>query len=270
MHCVVPNCSNRTEKGVRLFMFPQGDNNEERRQQWIRNVDRTDLPQKPFLCEVHFENDQFENNRQDQRRLLKPDAVPTIFPHKSKMLAESDQNESNDDSESQGEIRRSSRKRKPIKFEDYDSGGDDKESAKENQDKIYMPELIRCRTCLGTEVKESAHIMKKMIYGKTIKQIILICTPELESSILDMECICQKCYRFLSKLMYFIESCRDSEEKLRSGEISLDKVSIDDPKLVRSIDSGEPTVKRKRGRPRKGKPATLEDINNEDWITNQN
>ncbi|XP_072382298.1 uncharacterized protein [Diabrotica undecimpunctata] len=260
--CVVPNCLNRTEKGVRLFKFPQGDSNEERRKLWIRSVNRTELPQNSFLCEVHFENDQFENDRLDQKRLLKADAVPTIFPNKSKMFAESDQNESNDDSESQGEIRRSSRKRKPIKFEDYDSEGDiendkeidDKEAAKENEDKTYMPELIRCRTCLGTEIKESAHIMKKLIYGKTIKQIILICTPELESSILDMECVCQKCFRFLTKLMYFIESCRDSEKKLQSGDISLDNISIDQTKLGsrKSIDSnGEPTVKKKRGRPRK-------------------
>ncbi|KAJ8980870.1 hypothetical protein NQ317_001334, partial [Molorchus minor] len=64
--CCVPNCSERTEKGIRLFLLPQGKRNIERRKKWIK----------------HFTEDQFENKRQDLKRPLRWNAVPTLFLHK--------------------------------------------------------------------------------------------------------------------------------------------------------------------------------------------
>lgn len=34
------------------------------------------------LCELHFDDSQFESKRQDGRRKLKPNAIPTIFINK--------------------------------------------------------------------------------------------------------------------------------------------------------------------------------------------
>lgn len=41
-----------------------------------------------FVLQKHFANDQFENNRADQKRPLRWNAVPTIFSHKKKLLDE--------------------------------------------------------------------------------------------------------------------------------------------------------------------------------------
>lgn len=76
--CSAPNCHNSTAKGVRLFVFPTEKN---RRQQWTINCRRDKwIPTSGSrLCEVHFEPSQFENNRQDGWKKLRPNAVPTIF-----------------------------------------------------------------------------------------------------------------------------------------------------------------------------------------------
>nr|XP_012218253.1 PREDICTED: THAP domain-containing protein 4-like [Linepithema humile] len=76
--CVAINCANRTEKGVRLFLFPADD---VRRQQWIYNLCRESWTPTKYsrLCEEHFEESQFETNRADNWRKLKPNAIPTLF-----------------------------------------------------------------------------------------------------------------------------------------------------------------------------------------------
>ncbi|KYQ49777.1 hypothetical protein ALC60_11125 [Trachymyrmex zeteki] len=51
--CAAVNCSNRVDKGYRLFLFPKS--------------------------KVHFEDSQFEAHRIDGWRKLKPNAVPTLF-----------------------------------------------------------------------------------------------------------------------------------------------------------------------------------------------
>uniref|UniRef100_T1JB72 THAP-type domain-containing protein n=1 Tax=Strigamia maritima TaxID=126957 RepID=T1JB72_STRMM len=78
--CSAVGCSNRSERGFRLFKFPANIN---RRQVWITNCRRDNwVPTKSsFLCEAHFEPDQYEQNRADGRKLLKPFALPTIFKH---------------------------------------------------------------------------------------------------------------------------------------------------------------------------------------------
>ncbi|KAJ8978026.1 hypothetical protein NQ317_000485 [Molorchus minor] len=81
--CCVPNCSERTEKGIRLFLLPQGKRNIERRKKWIVNIKRKNkLPERAYVCEKHFTEDQFENKRQDLKRPLRWNAVPTLFLHK--------------------------------------------------------------------------------------------------------------------------------------------------------------------------------------------
>ncbi|XP_069672776.1 THAP domain-containing protein 5-like isoform X2 [Periplaneta americana] len=82
--CCAVNCSQRSEKNVRLFLLPQGDINKERRKKWIKNIKRKGcLPKRAYVCEKHFTYDMFENNRADGRRLLRWDAVPTIFSYKN-------------------------------------------------------------------------------------------------------------------------------------------------------------------------------------------
>ncbi|XP_023311340.1 THAP domain-containing protein 4-like [Anoplophora glabripennis] len=82
--CCSVNCSERSEKGTRLFLLPQGPKNESRRKQWINNINRKDrLPDRAYVCEKHFTSDQFENNRADGKRPLRWNAVPTIFSHKT-------------------------------------------------------------------------------------------------------------------------------------------------------------------------------------------
>ncbi|XP_067207240.1 peroxynitrite isomerase THAP4-like [Linepithema humile] len=76
--CVAVNCTNRTENGVRVFAFPVDDI---RRQQWIRNLRRESWTPTKYsrLCEKHFEESQFEIDRADNWRKLKPNAIPTLF-----------------------------------------------------------------------------------------------------------------------------------------------------------------------------------------------
>ncbi|XP_025267263.1 uncharacterized protein LOC112638896 [Camponotus floridanus] len=80
--CCAKNCRNRAEQGFRLFRFPA---DEKRKQIWIKQCAKHPKGDSR-LCEVllnlskfHFDDSQFENKRQDGRRKLKPNAIPTIF-----------------------------------------------------------------------------------------------------------------------------------------------------------------------------------------------
>ncbi|KAG0419514.1 hypothetical protein HPB47_004041 [Ixodes persulcatus] len=76
--CSVPLCAASSAKGVRCFRFPQ---EKARRRKWESCVkrDRWKASHTSRICERHFEEDQYEMNRQDGRRLLKRTAVPTLF-----------------------------------------------------------------------------------------------------------------------------------------------------------------------------------------------
>ncbi|XP_044743035.1 zinc finger protein 208-like [Chrysoperla carnea] len=77
--CAALNCNNRCEKGFRLFRLPS---DEHRRNQWLVNMGReTWIPRtkSTYLCEVHFEDSQFEQNRADGWKKLKPNAIPCLF-----------------------------------------------------------------------------------------------------------------------------------------------------------------------------------------------
>lgn len=79
--CCAKNCRNRPEQGFRLFRFPA---DEKRKEIWIKRCAKR--PKGDLrLCEFHFDDSQFENKRQDGRRKLKPNAIPTIFINEEKI-----------------------------------------------------------------------------------------------------------------------------------------------------------------------------------------
>ncbi|KAM6178501.1 peroxynitrite isomerase THAP4 [Rhynchocyon petersi] len=81
--CAAVNCSNRQGKGdkrsVSFHRFPLKDS--KRLLQWLKAVQRDNwTPTKySFLCSEHFTKDSFSKRLEDQHRLLKPTAVPSIF-----------------------------------------------------------------------------------------------------------------------------------------------------------------------------------------------
>lgn len=92
--CIAALCSNTYEDGVSLFHFPK---DEKLAKQWSTQVKKTRADwKKPskhsVLCSDHFEAGCFEQGpllsaafglETKRRRVLKPDAVPTVFakPH---------------------------------------------------------------------------------------------------------------------------------------------------------------------------------------------
>ncbi|XP_023234103.1 52 kDa repressor of the inhibitor of the protein kinase-like [Centruroides sculpturatus] len=76
-YCVAPNCKSKSTD-VRLFRFPA---DKQRRAKWVQNCrrDKWQPTEHSKLCELHFEESQFELKRADGRKLLKWNAVPTIF-----------------------------------------------------------------------------------------------------------------------------------------------------------------------------------------------
>ncbi|KAJ7324949.1 hypothetical protein JRQ81_017969 [Phrynocephalus forsythii] len=88
--CAALNCSNRQGKAPRgraavsFHRFPLKDS--KRLIQWLKAVQRDNwTPTKySFLCSEHFTKDSFSRRLEDQHRLLKPTAVPTIFQDSEK------------------------------------------------------------------------------------------------------------------------------------------------------------------------------------------
>ncbi|KAK0133556.1 THAP domain-containing protein 2 [Merluccius polli] len=83
--CAAFGCSNRSEKGVRMYGFPK---DIDRRKRWLAMVSRQNFNIKGDnnnrkLCELHFEDNQFMESKSGTRK-LRPDAVPTTFIHRPK------------------------------------------------------------------------------------------------------------------------------------------------------------------------------------------
>uniref|UniRef100_A0A667ZYF9 THAP domain-containing protein 1 n=1 Tax=Myripristis murdjan TaxID=586833 RepID=A0A667ZYF9_9TELE len=66
------------EDDVSLHCFPT---DKKRRKEWENACGRTQFPKDPRLCSRHFSPDL--TGAAGYKRRLKPDAVPTIFPHKA-------------------------------------------------------------------------------------------------------------------------------------------------------------------------------------------
>lgn len=82
--CTAPNCSNSTQKGYKLYHFPA---DVERSTLWAKNMGRQDgwkPTRHTCICEVHFEETQFESHRADGLKKLKPYAIPTRFSLQNK------------------------------------------------------------------------------------------------------------------------------------------------------------------------------------------
>jgi len=50
--CCVDGCKNRSEKGFRLFRLPTGKNNSERRNEWLKLIEKDTLSARAVICEV--------------------------------------------------------------------------------------------------------------------------------------------------------------------------------------------------------------------------
>ncbi|XP_077521077.1 uncharacterized protein LOC144132496 [Amblyomma americanum] len=76
--CCVPLCSNHSRNGWRMFSFPR---DPKRRLLWTVKIkrDKWQPANSSRICNAHFEDNCYENHRADGRKLLKSNAVPTIF-----------------------------------------------------------------------------------------------------------------------------------------------------------------------------------------------
>ncbi|XP_023209447.1 THAP domain-containing protein 1-like [Centruroides sculpturatus] len=78
--CAAFGCTNRSEKGFLMKVFPK---DPARRKLWEIKVKRENwkATDSSYLCEVHFPDDQWEKTRVDGTRKLKHNAVPSIFSY---------------------------------------------------------------------------------------------------------------------------------------------------------------------------------------------
>ncbi|XP_048833650.1 uncharacterized protein LOC125709370 [Brienomyrus brachyistius] len=81
--CAAWGCSNRSEKGVKMYGFPS---DTKRRKKWLAQVSRRNFTitndyNNKKLCQEHFHADQFVKTRKGKTR-LRADAIPTIFVHR--------------------------------------------------------------------------------------------------------------------------------------------------------------------------------------------
>ncbi|RLU18165.1 hypothetical protein DMN91_010408 [Ooceraea biroi] len=78
--CVASGCSTKENEGKLLLRFPK---NPERRCQWIELVQKTKpgwrIKTNSCLCEVHFDDGQYEQARQDERKLLRSCVISTLL-----------------------------------------------------------------------------------------------------------------------------------------------------------------------------------------------
>ena len=92
-HCVAYNCNNKSDNNpsISYHRLP-GPSRKLVWQAWIDAIGRTDLPKKVYLCAEHFTEESFDPSHdlkqrllpEDSRikRMLLPDAIPTIFDHR--------------------------------------------------------------------------------------------------------------------------------------------------------------------------------------------
>ncbi|KAG5896658.1 hypothetical protein JTB14_021303 [Gonioctena quinquepunctata] len=201
--CCVPYCKNRSDKGIRCFAVPQSGRNKERRDQWQKHIKRDVLPINAFVCEKHFTEDQFENKRLDKKRPLKRTAIPTLFPDEPQMHYNIGKKEIKDEVE--------------IEMKKFENNLAIIEQAERKT--IFEKKFIKCRTCLEDKNTENCSVMKKLLYGKTIKQMMIECVPQMSSTITDDNYICDKCLRCLLRCVKFIDSCLEVEARIQNEKL---------------------------------------------------
>ncbi|CAL1290650.1 unnamed protein product [Larinioides sclopetarius] len=135
--CAAVKCSNSSRmKQMRFFKFPS---EEVRRKVWMTNSGLQNEP-GPYakLCEIHFEENQFELHRQDGWKKLKPNAVPTVFPDppespkKTKEKAQKHKRSSSAELDSEIKVPKKKRKKNLASEEDSQTVKRKKSSRKKN------------------------------------------------------------------------------------------------------------------------------------------
>uniref|UniRef100_A0A1Y1K4K4 THAP-type domain-containing protein n=1 Tax=Photinus pyralis TaxID=7054 RepID=A0A1Y1K4K4_PHOPY len=79
--CAAEGCSNSAKKGFLMKRFPRDPKRKQEWMEWIIKMKKgnwqpTDAMR---LCEVHFGPEMWEKTRVDGKRVLKCNAVPTMF-----------------------------------------------------------------------------------------------------------------------------------------------------------------------------------------------
>lgn len=87
VHCMAPSCTNGWRKtkgtGITYHRLPSG----KLKDIWLQKIRRQNPCQTKYsyVCSEHFTSDCFNNELKQKtlnpRRILKPDAIPTIFAH---------------------------------------------------------------------------------------------------------------------------------------------------------------------------------------------
>ncbi|XP_071575078.1 uncharacterized protein [Temnothorax nylanderi] len=90
-YCAAKNCKNTSTQNIKMCSFPKEN---EVQTVWINNIGRNNWqPKKDSrLCEVHFDDDQWEKVRIDGTKKLKWKAIPTIFGEAAQIRTEMIQN----------------------------------------------------------------------------------------------------------------------------------------------------------------------------------
>uniref|UniRef100_A0A8C4R2C5 THAP domain-containing protein 1 n=1 Tax=Eptatretus burgeri TaxID=7764 RepID=A0A8C4R2C5_EPTBU len=78
--CCAIGCTNRSERGFKMYRFPADPGRKKIWENKVRRL-RWTPTSGSFLCQKHFDAQQFENRRIDGKWKLKCHAVPTIFFH---------------------------------------------------------------------------------------------------------------------------------------------------------------------------------------------
>ncbi|KAH6921221.1 hypothetical protein HPB50_027790 [Hyalomma asiaticum] len=76
--CCVSQCADHSRNGWKLYRFPR---DPKRRLLWTVKIkrDKWHPTNTSYICSAHFEPSNYEQNRADGWKKLKPNAVPTLF-----------------------------------------------------------------------------------------------------------------------------------------------------------------------------------------------
>ena len=87
-NCGAPGCTNRSANNKNLSFHRLSSRKGDIKKKWLHKLGRKNVPETLSLCSEHFEQSCFERDLQAElmpnvkrKRVLKEDAVPTIFNH---------------------------------------------------------------------------------------------------------------------------------------------------------------------------------------------